>query len=84
MEKKEVVVESPVAVAGFTIIPVIQLLRNYWHAKGVTSFLGAKEPTAVIVVSPTAKRAFRLTGEEVSIDQLVQEVPGIEEILEGI
>ncbi len=81
MEKKEVTIDNPVAVAGLTIIPVVQVLLNYWHVKGSTSFFGLKQPVAVIVVSPVAKRAFRITGEEVSIDQLIQEAPGMKEIL---
>jgi len=84
MEKKEIAIDNPVTVAGLTIIPVAQVLLNYWQVKGSTSFFGLKQPVAVIVVSPLAKRAFRITGEEVSIDQLVQEAPSIKEILERL
>ncbi len=84
MEKKEIAIDNPVTVAGLTIIPVVQVLLNYWHTKDSTSFFGLKQPVAVIVVSPLAKRAFRITGEEVSIDQLVQEAPGIKELLERL
>jgi uncharacterized spore protein YtfJ len=84
MEKKELIVDSPVAVAGLTLIPVAQVLLNYWHVSGGASFFGLKQPVAVILVSASAKRAFRITGEEVSIDQLIQEAPGIKEMLERI
>ena len=84
MEKKEVAIDNPVTVAGLTIIPVVQVLLNYWQTKGSTSFFGLKQAVAVIVVSPSAKRAFRVTGEEVSIDQLIQEAPSIKEMLERL
>ena len=85
MEKGKVVtIDNPVAIAGLTLIPVVEVSLNYWQANGITSFFGVKQPVAVILVSPSSKRAFRITGEEVSIGQLVQEVPAIEEILERL
>jgi len=32
----------------------------------------------------SGKRAFRITGEEVSVQELIQELPGMKEMLEGI
>ena len=84
MEKKEVAINNPIAVAGLTIIPLVHVSVNYWPHNGGASFFGVKEPVAVIVVSPAAKRAFRLTGEEVSIDQLVEEASELKEILERL
>ena len=82
MEKKEVVIESLVSVAGLTLIPVVQVLQSFWQRENSASFFGAKRPIAVVVVSPSAKKAFRMTGEEVSIDQLVKEFPIIKEVLD--
>lgn len=84
MEKKEVGIGNPVAIAGVTLIPVTKVSLNYWRSNGGISFFGSKQPFSVIVVSPSEKRAFRITGEEVSLDQLIQEVPGIQELLAGI
>ena len=84
MEKKEVAINNTIAIAGLTIIPVVHVSLNYWLHNSGASFFGIKEPVAVIVVSPAAKRAFRLTGEEVSIDQLVEEASELKEILERL
>ena len=84
MEKKEVGIDNPVAVAGVTLIPIVKVSLNYWRGNSGVSFFGVKQPFGVVVVSPSAKRAFRITGEEVPLDQLIQEVPGIKEVLEGI
>lgn len=84
MEKQEVVVDQPVATNGVTVIPVVEVSLNCWHHKGGISFFGAKRLVSLVVVSPSARRAFRVTGEEVSLDQLTQEAPGVKEILERI
>ena len=67
-----------------TLVPIVKASLNYWHGKGRLSFFGIKQPVSVVVVSPQTKRAFRINGEEVSLDQLIKEVPGIKEVLEGM
>ncbi|MFC1965119.1 hypothetical protein ACFLWG_03875 [Chloroflexota bacterium] len=84
MDTKEIVIDNPVTVAGITLIPVAKVSLSHWHGNRGTSFFGFKQPIGVVVVSPSARRAFRITGEKVSLDQFIQEVPGIKEILEGI
>ena len=84
MEKEEIKIEAPFAVAGVTLVPIVKASLNYWHGKGCLSVFGIQQPVSVVVVSPQARRAFRIDGEEVPLDQLVKEVPGIKEILEGI
>ncbi len=84
MEKKEIEIGSPVTVAGVTLIPVIKVSLNYWRRNGSLSFFGVKQPIGVVIVSPSVKRAFRITGEEVPLEQFIQEVPGMKEVSEGI
>lgn len=84
MEKKEITIDNPVAVGELTLIPVVQVSSSYWWAGGGASLFGIKQPVAVVMISMSAKRAFRITGEEVSLDQLIQEFSGIKEMLEGV
>lgn len=84
MEKEEITIEAPVAVAGATLIPIVKTSLNSWHRKGCLSFFGIKQPVSMVVVSPQARRAFRIDGEEISLDQLMKEVPGMKEILDSI
>ena len=84
MEKEEIRIEAPSTLAGITLVPVVKARLNCWHGKGRLSFFGIKQPVSVVVVSPQTKRAFRIDGEEVSLDQLTKEAPGIKEILEGL
>ena len=84
MEKEEIKIEAPFAVAGVTLVPVVKTSLNCWSGKGCLSFFGTKQPDSLVVVAPQAKRAFRINGEEIPLDQLTEEVPDIKEILERI
>lgn len=81
MEEKKIVVDKPVSVAGLTLIPVTQVSLSLWSVRAGKAFLVVKQPIAVVVVSPQAKRAFRITGEEVSLEELMQEVHSLKEML---
>ena len=81
-KKKEVRADTPVTVAGVTLIPVTEIVLNCWQGKSSISFYGVKRPVGMVMVSPSLKKAFRVTGEEVPLDQFRQEFPGIKEILD--
>jgi hypothetical protein len=83
-EKEEVKVEAPFAVAGVTLIPIVKTSLKCWQGKKSLSCFGIKQPVSLVVVSPQARKAFRISGEEISLDQLTEEVPGVEEILDRI
>jgi len=84
MEKKKIEAENPISVAGITLIPIVRVSINHWHSKNGLSFFASKEPIAITVVSPRATKAFRITGEEVSLEELIKEVPEIKEVLERL
>ena len=81
MEKTDVTLDDPIVLDGLTIVPVVSLSLNGWHLDNVTTVCGVKNPVAFLVISPAQRRAFRVSGEEVSTDQLIEELPGLEEIL---
>ncbi len=84
MVKREPAIDNAVSVDGLTIIPVVEVSLGYLLYNNFATVYGSKEPVAFIIVSPTEKRAFRITGEEVSIEQLVEECPEIKEMLERV
>jgi len=84
MEEKEIAAGPPITVAGITLIPIIKVSLSCQRSSGGISLFGVKQPVAVVVASPQAKRAFTITGKDSSLEQLVQEVPDIKEILERI
>ncbi len=82
MVKREAAIDNAVSVDGLTIIPVVEVSLGYLLFNNFATVYGFKEPVAFIIVSPAEKRAFRITGEEVSVEQLVKESPEIKELLE--
>ena len=81
MEKKEVTIANPIKVAGITLIPVTKVTINCWQGKRGVAFSGSQQTNSIIIATPSAKRAFHITGEEITLDQLIQETPDIMEIL---
>lgn len=75
--EKIVTVEGPFVIGDVTLVTVVRsLLKCKCSDKGIWLF-GIKFPIALMVISDSSKRAFRITGEEVSIDQLLEEFPEI-------
>ena len=82
MEKKRVIISSPVAIAGTTLIPVVKSSLKCQSSGSAIFFSGVKQPVSIVVASPSAKKAFEITGKEIPLDQLIQEVPGLVRMLE--
>ena len=81
MEKKEVTIGNPVSVAGVTLIPIVESSIKYGRSQRRIVASGTVQPVSIIVVTPSGRSAFRITGEEVPLDQLGKEVPAIRKLL---
>lgn len=84
METKRVIIGNPLTVAGVTLMPVIEVSISHWQHGSGLSFFGNKQVIGVVILSPGAKRAFRITGEEVPLDQIATDFPEIREALEWV
>ena len=82
MEKKKVTIVGPMAIAGMTLILVTRLSLKCQPVGGGILFSGIKQPISIVVASPSTKKAFNVTGEAISLDQLIQEDPSLAEVLE--
>lgn len=82
MEKEEVTIGSPVTAGGVTLLPISQIRLSHVCGQGWVSFYGTKQPTAILAISASGMTAFRITGEEVPLDQLIEEVPQIRHVVE--
>jgi hypothetical protein len=79
MEKKEIIVEKAVILAGYSIIPVVEVMLKYSdNYKGIFCYY-SRRPLAVIVSSKSMRRVIRITGEEVTLEQLIQELPDLKQ-----
>jgi len=77
-----VIIGSPIAIAETTLIPVVKSSLNCQSSGKTMFFSGVKQPVSIVVASPSAKKAFEITGQEIPLDQLIQEVPDLIQILE--
>jgi len=84
MEKKEVTVINPVAVGAITVIPVATVTTEFRHGRRGTACSGSIRPESVVIVMPSGNRAFRITGEEIALEELVMEQPGVAAVLDGL
>jgi len=84
METEKVTLDAPVAVGGLTLVPVArELLSCAGSGKRLAGF-AAREAIGVVVISSSGTTAFRVTGEEVTLDQLAVEFPGISSALKRL
>lgn len=81
MIKNVIGIDDPVSVRGTTIIPIVKLSLHYSSKAGVSIF-STRQPIAAMIISPSQKKALRITGEEVPLEQLMQEFPEIKKTLE--
>lgn len=81
MERK-IGIDKPVTVDGVTLISVTKSLLNCQHIDNRILCFGAKHPFIIVALSQTMRQAFDITGQEIALDQLIQDIPGIKEIME--
>lgn len=66
------------------MVPVAEVTLNHFQGKAGIAFFGLKKPVCVVLVSPSGKRAFRMTGEEVPLVHIMEEFPALKEIVEQL
>jgi uncharacterized spore protein YtfJ len=81
MKKKRVIIGSPIAIAGITLILVTKLSFSCQPNGSSIFFFGLKEPVSLVVSSPSTKKAFEINGREIPLNQLIQEIPHLASML---
>lgn len=81
MERK-IAIDKPTTVSGITLIPVTKSSLNYQYMGNRIWCFGTKQPFIIVVVSQTARQALDITGQEVPLDQLIQDIPCIKDMME--
>jgi hypothetical protein len=81
MEEFETVtsVGEAIRVGDRTIYPMIQVSTLDGAARGY--FVASMSLLAIVVVEPTRKYAFSLTGETVALDQFLEKIPALKKKL---
>ena len=81
MERKRLTAGNPITIAGITLILVTRLSINCQPSGSNIFFFGAKQPVSIVVASQSVKRAFEISGKEIPLDKLIQEVPSLDKVL---
>jgi hypothetical protein len=75
---------AAVKAAGRTLIPLVSVRLERRKIKRGFFISGHKQPLAVIIVTPSARRAFKLDGQEVPLAELAGEYPGARGIINAM
>jgi len=75
MEIEKVTAGDPIKVAGITVIPVLTTSARCYRLNGSLSVFGTKQPLYIVLAKGSTTKAFRVTGEETPLEELMQEVP---------
>ena len=75
---------TPRNIAELMIIPVERInISSHKRKKGIWLY-GSKEIAALIIYTPYNLFAFDIEGQELSIEELIYEVPGLKEFLDNM
>jgi uncharacterized spore protein YtfJ len=84
METKKLEVGDRITLGDTCIIPVTEFILSYGTGAKHLAAFGLKRPVAVLVVTSSGPRAFRISGQAVPLEELIKELPEIRETLAAI
>ena len=84
MEIEKVRAGQPITVGETRLFPIIRTFISCQDINRSMVCFGSKSPVGIVVISPKWKGAINVAGEEVSIDHYTEQVPGLEELLQGM
>ena len=78
MEQSVIVFEDPLKACGFTIIPIVRIVRNHvgWDDWAASCFMN-KEPVAIVVLQSEMCTIFNKKGGEMSLEDFKNAFPGM-------
>lgn len=83
METKEIAVEGPLTIAGTKVYVISEVQITCTRADSSLACSAARRPLYIVIRSGSETTAFTVQGEEVAREQLIKDVAGIEELLDG-
>lgn len=84
MEKKEIIIEGPLKVGQVAVITVAEALLQCEDNHRGAIFSAAKKPLCVVLVSESARQAFAVDGEAMSLEEVLALAPDIEAVLNSL
>lgn len=81
MRQEIIACEQAVMTGNIKIVPVVKLSVLCLDIGGGTTFHAVKQPQYILVTQNGHCVVYRVTGENISIDQAMKEYPAMEEAL---
>jgi len=81
---KERRTSTPVIIGEITIIPLEEVVSYGINVKGRLSIYYSKEPIGIAISSPQGKWAIDVYGGQISLDTCIEEVPGLQQVLDNL
>jgi hypothetical protein len=73
MEKSKIILENPVKVGNYTLVPVVSILVN--GTENGMFFFGLKKILAVVIISPVKVECFSVDGSIIPMNQIIEQAP---------
>ncbi|GAI39225.1 unnamed protein product [marine sediment metagenome] len=81
---KQMCVGKPVIVGEITIVP-LEGVNVYQHStRDGFSVYVSREPVGFVIGSPQGKQAVDIYGEQVPLETYIQEVDGLQQVLDSL
>jgi len=84
LEKEEISTGQYIYVGELTLLPIIRTYMSCRNVNNGIACFGTKTPIGIIVISPDWRRALNITGEEVPLDEYLEQVPEVKELLQNM
>jgi hypothetical protein len=81
MEKRKIILENPVHVGDYTLVPVVSISVN--GTENGIYFSGFKKIIAVAIISQAKVECFSIDGSVIPLAQILEQAPDLSSILEG-
>jgi hypothetical protein len=84
LEIEEVSVGEPISVPGAVLLPIVRTSMSCRNINSGIVGSGSKNLVGIVIISSKWKHAINLAGEEIPLDQYIEQVPELKELLQGI
>ncbi len=83
MEIEEVSAGKAITVGETMLLPIVRTSISCRNVNSGIVCSGSKNLVGIVIISPKWKHAINVAGEEVPIDQYLEQVPEVKELLLG-
>jgi len=82
--EKQLGIERSFSVGGITVTPIARISKGEIHHRNSLYFYARKEPVAVIVLRGPSRCIYNVKGEEISVEDLLNDFPEKTELTKEI